>query len=468
MIYSFVVKKADGKGEYMEKIKVVLFDIDGVITDGKKYFDGDKLVLKSITLKDLDAFSLLKDAGYKIGCITGEDTPFSRMFLEMENLDYVKIGCKQKEIALKEAAAKYQVNYSEICYIGDGKYDIPVLKKVGLAICPNDAIEEAKQVSDIVLKRNGGEGCIAEIYTLLSNKNSRQKNIKIMKENKIRRIEKMERKHVFIIAEIGINHNGDLEIAKKLIEWAALCNCDAVKFQKRTIDKVYTKEYLDSYRESPWGKTQRAQKEGLEFGKAEYDEIDKYCKEVGIEWFASAWDIEAQEFLEQYDLKYNKIASAMLPDDELLKKVAREGKYTFIATGMSTYEEIDHAVEIFREYNCPFELMHCNSTYPMPKEDANLRMILSLRERYGCKVGYSGHEVGRIVSTSAAALGATSIERHITLDNTMYGSDQAASLNVRDLLRLTEDIRVIETILGNGEKVLSKKELETRKKLRGY
>lgn len=277
----------------------------------------------------------------------------------------------------------------------------------------------------------------------------------------------MEREHVFIIAEVGINHNGDMEIAKKLIEWAALSGCDAVKFQKRTVDKVYTKEYLDSYRESPWGTTQRAQKEGLEFGKDEYDEIDRYCREKGIEWFASAWDVDAQRFLRQYELKYNKIASAMLVNDGLLKEVASEGKYTFIATGMSTYEEIDHAVNIFRDYKCPFELMHCNSTYPMPKEDANLRMIPALRERYVCKVGYSGHEVGRIVSTSAVALGATSIERHITLDNTMYGSDQAASLNVKDFLRLTEDIRIIETILGSGKKELSEKELATRKKLRG-
>ena len=156
-----------------------------------------------------------------------------------------------------------------------------------------------------------------------------------------------------------------------------------------------------------------------------------------------------------------------MTNDELLREVASEGKYTFIATGMSTYEEIDHAVDIFKEYECPFELMHCNSTYPMPKEDANLLLIPVLREKYGCKVGYSGHEVGRIVSTSAVALGATSIERHITLDNTMYGSDQAASLNVKDLLRLTEDIRVIETILGDGKKVLSEREKETKKKLRG-
>lgn len=277
----------------------------------------------------------------------------------------------------------------------------------------------------------------------------------------------MEREHVFIVAEIGINHNGDLDIAKKLIDWAVLAGCDAVKFQKRTVDKVYTKEYLDSYRESPWGMTQRAQKEGLEFGKIEYDEIDKYCKEKGIDWFASAWDIESQLFLKQYNLKYNKIASAMLINDEILHEVASEGKYTFIATGMSTYEEIDYAVDIFRKYNCPFELMHCNSTYPMPKEDANLRLIPVLRERYGCKVGYSGHESGRIVSTSAIALGATSLERHITLDHTMYGSDQAASLNVEDLLRLVKDVRLIETILGDGIKTLSEKELETKKKLRG-
>ena len=278
----------------------------------------------------------------------------------------------------------------------------------------------------------------------------------------------MNREHVFIIAEIGINHNGDIEIAKKLIDWAVLAGCDAVKFQKRTVDKVYTKEYLDSYRESPWGTTQRAQKEGLEFGKAEYDEIHKYCKDKGIEWFASAWDIDAQRFLKQYNLRYNKIASAMLTNDEILNEVAGEGKYTFIGTGMSTYEEIDHAVGIFQKFECPFELMHCNSTYPMPKEEANLRMIPALREKYGCKVGYSGHEGGRIVSTSAVALGATSLERHITLDQAMYGSDQAASLNVKDLLRVVEDVRVIETVLGTGEKVLSEKELATRKKLRGY
>lgn len=277
----------------------------------------------------------------------------------------------------------------------------------------------------------------------------------------------MNEEHVFIIAEIGINHNGDMEIAKRLIDWAVLSGCDAVKFQKRTVDKVYTKEYLDSYRESPWGTTQRAQKEGLEFGRPAYDEIDRYCKEKGIEWFASAWDIDALKFLRQYDLKHNKIASAMLVNDELLEAVASEGKYTFIATGMSTYEEIDHAVGIFQKYQCPFELMHCNSTYPMKNEDANLRLIPILKERYGVRVGYSGHETGRIVSLSAVAVGATSLERHITLDRAMYGSDQAASLEVDDLQRLVKDIRIIQKALGNGEKVMSQAEEAVRKKLRG-
>lgn len=271
----------------------------------------------------------------------------------------------------------------------------------------------------------------------------------------------------FIVAEIGINHNGDLQLAKKLIDVASVAGCDAVKFQKRTVDKVYTKEYLDSPRKSPWGETQREQKEGLEFGKKEYDEIDKYCLEKHIDWYASAWDIDSQKFLQQYNCKYNKIASAMLTNDELIIEVAKEGKYTFIATGMSTFEEINHAVEIFENYNCPYELMHCNSTYPMPLEDANLKLIKVLADIYKCKVGYSGHEEGTLVSTCAVAAGATSIERHITLDKNMYGSDQKASIEPYELCQLVKNIRSTETIMGSGKKVLTAAEEEVKKKLRG-
>ena len=274
-------------------------------------------------------------------------------------------------------------------------------------------------------------------------------------------------KQPFIIAEIGINHNGDLGIAKQLIDWAVQSGADAVKFQKRTVEKVYTKEELDRYRESPWGTTNREQKMGLEFGKEEYDTIDAYCKEKGIYWFASAWDVDSQKFLQQYDLNYNKVASAMLTKMELLQMIAEEGKYTFLSTGMSTIEEIDAAVNVFWEANCPFELMHCNSTYPMKNEDANLAMLQTLRDRYHCPVGYSGHETGRIVSFAAAALGASSIERHITLDRAMYGSDQPASLEVTDFYKLVRDIRKLPEIMGTGEKELSDAELAVRKKLRG-
>lgn len=271
----------------------------------------------------------------------------------------------------------------------------------------------------------------------------------------------------FIIAEIGINHNGDIKLAKQLIDSAVIAGCNAVKFQKRTVDKVYSKEFLDSPRKSPWGDTQRAQKEGLEFGKREYDEIDSYCKEKGIEWFASSWDVDSQKFLRQYDLKHNKVASAMLINDDLLQEIASEKRYTYIATGMSVMDEIDHAVEIFEKAGCPYELMHCNSTYPMPEADANLRLIRTLAERYHCKVGYSGHETGILVSTLAVAAGASSIERHITLDRTMYGSDQKASIEPNELCELVKGIRETERILGTGEKVLTTAEEEIKKKLRG-
>lgn len=273
---------------------------------------------------------------------------------------------------------------------------------------------------------------------------------------------------IFIIAEIGINHNGDIEIAKRLIDAAKDAGVDAVKFQKRTIELVYSKEMLDSFRESPWGTTQRAQKEGLELGFKEYKDIDAYCKKVGIEWFASAWDIESQKFLRQFDCKYNKIASAMIVYEGLLKEVASEKKYTFISTGMTPLEQIDRAVQIFKGENCPFELMHCVSIYPMEDEEANLNCIDTLRSRYKCNVGYSGHEVGLAVSYAAAALGITSLERHITLDRAMYGSDQAASIEPAGFKALVGAVRKIEQAMGNGKIDLNHKEITIAKKLRAH
>lgn len=273
---------------------------------------------------------------------------------------------------------------------------------------------------------------------------------------------------IFIIAEIGINHNGDIGIAKDLIKVAKEAGCDAVKFQKRTVELVYSKELLDSLRESPCGTTQRAQKEALEFGLEQYREIDRFCKEMEIEWFASAWDLENQEFLRQFDLKYNKVASAMLTYEPLLEMVASEKRHTFISTGMSTLEQIDRAVEIFRKAGCPFELMHCISTYPMDDEDANLNCIHTLRERYKCDVGYSGHEVGLAVSYAAAALGISSLERHITLGRAMYGSDQASSVEPMGLKSLVGAVRKIEKAMGDGVISVLTKEVPISKKLRAH
>ena len=272
---------------------------------------------------------------------------------------------------------------------------------------------------------------------------------------------------VFITAEIGINHNGDINIAKKLIDIAKNANCDAVKFQKRTVEKVYSKQVLDSTRESPWGTTTREQKLGLEFNKKEYDIIDAYCKEKGIEWFASSWDIDSQLFLRNYNLKHNKIASAMLTNAKLLNLVAEEKKHTFISTGMSTIDQIDQAVKVFKNNNCPFELMHSNSSYPMKPDEANLQCIKTLKEKFNCNVGYSGHESsGYNISFAAAVLGATSIERHITMARAMYGSDQAASLEPLGLVRLVRDIRMLDLIMGDGVKRVYPSEISVMKKLR--
>ena len=273
---------------------------------------------------------------------------------------------------------------------------------------------------------------------------------------------------IFFCAEIGINHNGDMQICKDLIDIAHSAGCDAVKFQKRDIEVVYTKEYLESLRESPWGTTQRDQKQGLEFNQAQYKEIDAYCKNKNIEWYASAWDRNSQLFLRQFDCKYNKIASAMTVNREILNLVAEEGKHTFISTGMCTLDDIDHAVDIFKEKKCSFELMHTVSTYPMKDSDANLNTIKTLKERYKCNVGYSGHEAGLAVSFAAAALGISSLERHITLDRSMYGSDQSASLSPEGLRQLVGGVRKIQEAMGDGVKKIIDDEVLISKKLRSH
>ena len=273
----------------------------------------------------------------------------------------------------------------------------------------------------------------------------------------------------YLIAEIGINHNGSLEITKKLIDYAKSSGFDAVKFQKRTIDIVYDKATLDTPRESPWGTTTREQKAGLEFGEKEYDEIDKYCKKNKITWFASPWDINSLKFLDKYNLKFQKVASAMIVDTKLLQEMSQRKIHTFISTGMSTKKHIDDAVKIFKNNNCSYELMHCISTYPMNPEDANLLTIKELKDVYQCDVGYSGHENGIVISLAALMMGISSLERHITLDRTMYGSDQSASLESVGMKNLTSSID--KMLLAIGENKLGnilEAEIPISKKLRAH
>ncbi len=272
----------------------------------------------------------------------------------------------------------------------------------------------------------------------------------------------------FLIAEIGINHNGSVRFVKQLVDQACEAGWQAVKFQKRTVDVVYAPEQLDSARESPWGATFREQKEGLELDREAYDEIDRYCRDKGISWFASAWDEASQEFLRGYDPPYNKIASAMLTHRRLVEMVAEEGRHTFISTGMSDWPAIDRVVDLFVKRGCPFTLLHCVSVYPCPDEWCNVRMVQVLRERYRCPVGYSGHELGLLPSVLAVALGAQAIERHITLDRSMYGSDQSASLERRGMELLARDCRELGPMLGSGEKLVIPDEEKVAYKLRYF
>ena len=273
----------------------------------------------------------------------------------------------------------------------------------------------------------------------------------------------------YIIAEIGINHNGDIILAKQMIKSAYQSGCQAVKFQKRTPELCVPKHQRDLLRETPWGLiTYMEYRKKIEFGREEYDEIDSFCRELGVDWFASAWDIPSLEFLRKYNSPYNKIASAMLTHRELVRQVAQEGKMTFISTGMSEYADIDYIVKLFRDIGCPFILMHSVSEYPLINYKVNLRQITALRTRYNCPVGNSGHESTMLPSLLAIMMGAVAIERHFTIDRAYWGTDQAASLETRGMATLMNYINQIPYVLGTGERVITEVERANAKKLRFF
>ena len=274
-------------------------------------------------------------------------------------------------------------------------------------------------------------------------------------------------KYCKIIAEIGINHNGNLDLAKKLIDMAKNCGCDAVKFQKRTVNIVYSEKILSETRKSPWGNTQKDQKLGLEFSEKDYDIINKYCEEREVEWFASAWDEKSLDFLDKYKPKNQKVASAMITNIRIFATSGhKESSYLYFNRNDHPSKMISEAVQIFKKNNCKFTLMHSVSTYPCPEDQVHLINIAILREKYNCKVGYSGHEVSVGPSIFAAGLGADCIERHITLDRAMYGSDQAASLEERGLVTLVTTVRKLQSVIGKERKKILDIETEVAKKLR--
>lgn len=273
----------------------------------------------------------------------------------------------------------------------------------------------------------------------------------------------------YLIAEIGINHNGDLQVAKRLMDAAFACRWDCVKFQKREPDIAVPEHQKNIMRETPWGTmTYLEYKKRVEFGQKEYDYIDKYCAEKPLDWTASPWDMPSLEFLLRYDIPFIKIASATITNDELMKCAAKSGKTLVVSTGMSTIEEIDHVVDLMEKYSDGnYILMHTNSSYPTDQDDINLKMLSTLKERYNCLVGYSGHEQDLEPSVIAGAMGAVMVERHVTLSHEMWGTDQAASLEVPAMGMLAGRLRNVRIIMGNGKKELSEKELAVRKKLRG-
>lgn len=274
-------------------------------------------------------------------------------------------------------------------------------------------------------------------------------------------------KKTYIIAEIGINHNGDIDIAKRLIDISAAAGCDAVKFQKRNPDICVPEHQKHVMRDTPWGKmTYLDYKYKVEFGKKEYDEINRYCKEKAIAWSASPWDLDSLEFLNEYDIPFIKIASASITDKELLKKACQTGKKVIISTGMSSEEEIYEAVNILKDYANDYAILHCNSCYPAPIEELNLSCIKTLKDKYNCEVGYSGHEFRLGTTVAAVYLGATIIERHITLDRTMWGSDHMASVEPQGIFKLVSGIRELEKCYGDGIISVSENEKEARNKLR--
>ncbi|MFC4062421.1 N-acetylneuraminate synthase family protein [Planomonospora corallina] len=466
-------------------VDAVITDFDGVHTDDRAYVDEDGRELVAVSRSDGMGVSLLRRSGVKIMIMSTERNPVVSARARKLGVPVLQ-GLTDKRTVLRDWLAIEGLDPARVAYVGNDVNDLGPMSDVGWPVAVPDAHPRVRAAARVVLTRPGGAGAVRELCervlaaraeitagtagttgTVAAPAGPAARTDLLVAPRPAPAAASAAApaappvrigdalvgagQPVYVIAEIGINHNGDLEIARRLIDVAAAAGCQAVKFQKRTPEICVPLEQRDQIRQTPWGEmTYMEYKLRTEFGRREYEEIARYSAASGLHWFASPWDVPSVEFLEAMDVVTHKVASAGVTDLELLRALASTGKPIILSTGMSTLEEIDRAVEILG--TSKLVLMHATSTYPLPPEEANLRTITTLQERYGVPVGYSGHERGLQISLAAVTLGAVTVERHITLDRTMWGSDHAASLEPSGLEHLVRDIRIIETALGDGVK----------------
>ncbi|MFI7446574.1 N-acetylneuraminate synthase family protein [Nonomuraea sp. NPDC049714] len=437
-------------------VDAVITDFDGVHTDDRAYVDSDGREMVLVSRSDGMGVSLLRRAGVKVLVMSTEHNPVVAARARKLGVPVLQ-GLADKRTVLRDWLTIEGLDPARVAYVGNDVNDLGPMAEVGWPVAVPDAHPRVRAAARIVLSKAGGEGAVRELCDRVvaarpvPEEAAPEATRPRFGPVRIGDVPVGDGEPVYMIGEIGINHNGDLDLARRLIDVAADAGCQAVKFQKRTPSICVPVEQRDQIRQTPWGEmTYLEYKERTEFGHDEYRQISKYCDERGLHWFASPWDVPSVEFLEEMDVPVHKVASASVSDHELLRALAATGKPIILSTGMSTLSEIDAAVKILGTDN--LIMMHATSTYPLPPEEANLRTITTLKERYGVPVGYSGHERGLQISLAAVTLGAVCVERHITLDRTMWGSDHAASLEPAGLEHLVRDIRIIEQAMGDGVK----------------
>ncbi|HYK11732.1 MAG TPA: N-acetylneuraminate synthase family protein [Gemmatimonadales bacterium] len=461
-------------------VKLLLTDCDGVLTDGSVYCSPDGEGMLRFSRRDGMGVARLRDAGIETGIVTREHSPIVAQRAKKLGITEMHHGAVDKRTVVEGIAAERGLSLEEIGFIGDDVNDLEVLQAVGFSAAPANAETSVRQAVHFVARRGGGRGAFRDVAEAIlaarsagiAPSDSDGPAIRLVPEPSRRWVTVGHRaigdgEPVYVLAEIGINHNGSLDLAKKLIDGAVAAGCDAVKFQKRTPELCVPPEQRDLQRDTPWGRiTYFEYRKKVEFNFAQYAELDRYARDRGIAWTASCWDEQAVDFIAAFDPPFFKIASATLTNLDLLRHLRKTGKPMMLSTGMSTMDEIDAAIEVLGRDR--LLLAHATSTYPCPPRELNLRMIDTLASRYrGVPIGYSGHETGLATTYAAVALGASFLERHITLDRSLWGSDQAASVEIGGFMRLVRDVRAIEESIGDGVKRVYESEMGALRRLRG-